>query len=130
MDWLDPYRVLWHHDPLRLAVAAPAATEHSNTSSCVVNMGELPRRPRLPFSIASAIRPRNRRVSAVEQVRALRSPGGLPGLGAVGLRRRGFKAIHGPAVADRRHPDAHATSFLATALSFAAVRSASTSSKV
>jgi len=34
MDWLDPYRVLWHHDPLRLAVAAPAATEHSNTSSC------------------------------------------------------------------------------------------------
>jgi hypothetical protein len=39
-------------------------------------------------------------VSAVEQVRALRAPGGLPGLGAVGLRSRGFKAIHGPAVAE------------------------------
>src|SRR5215208_450036 len=68
--------------------------------------------------------------------RALEAPGGLPGLGAgwdpSGLPRpsTGLLWLNGGRSARRSHPDDHATSSPATALSFAAMRAASTSSKV
>jgi hypothetical protein len=71
---------------------------------------------------------------AVEQIRALKAQEVSRGFGLP--YPSGFQAIHRPPVAEwetlsaEEAPRNHATSFPATALSFAAVPSASTSSKV